>query len=62
MLPLMSRKEWSAAAAAIAAFFALHVWWLRGVAEDAFISFRYGRNLAAGHGLVWNLGAPPVEG
>ncbi|HJO25421.1 MAG: hypothetical protein QF890_09945 [Myxococcota bacterium] len=58
----MSRKEWSAAAGALAVLFALHVWWLRGLAEDAFISFRYGRHLAAGRGLVWNLGEPPVEG
>ena len=60
--PAMSRREWSAAAVALAAVFGLHVWWLRGLAEDAFISFRYGRHLAAGHGLVWNLGGPPVEG
>jgi arabinofuranosyltransferase len=31
-------------------------------AEDAFIMFRYAKNLAAGHGLVWNIGRPPVEG
>lgn len=31
--------------------------------DDAFISFRYANHLAAGHGLVWNIGeAPPVEG
>lgn len=60
--PAMSGKGWSAAAGALAALFGLHVWWLRGLAEDAFISFRYGRHLAAGHGLVWNLGEPPVEG
>jgi hypothetical protein len=30
--------------------------------EDAMISMRYGRNLAAGAGLVWNAGEPPVEG
>jgi arabinofuranosyltransferase len=29
--------------------------------DDAFISFRYARNFAEGHGLVWNLGEP-VEG
>ena len=58
----MTRREWSAAAAALGGVFALHVWWLRGLAEDAFISFRFGRHLAAGQGLVWNLGEPPVEG
>ncbi|HEX5503081.1 MAG TPA: hypothetical protein VFW96_10700 [Thermomicrobiales bacterium] len=30
--------------------------------DDAMISMRYARNLAAGHGLVWNAGQPPVEG
>ncbi len=30
--------------------------------EDAMISMRYGRNLAAGAGLVWNAGEAPVEG
>ena len=30
--------------------------------DDAMISMRYARNLAAGHGLVWNAGQAPVEG
>lgn len=30
--------------------------------EDAMISMRYARHLAAGHGLVWNIGEPPIEG
>ena len=30
--------------------------------DDAMISMRYARNLAAGHGLAWNAGQPPVEG
>lgn len=30
--------------------------------DDAFITFRYGRNLAAGHGPTFNPGQPPVEG
>jgi arabinofuranosyltransferase len=30
--------------------------------DDAFISLRYARNLASGHGLVYNPGAGPVEG
>ncbi len=40
----------------------LHAWWLHGLAEDAFISFRFARHFAQGAGLTWNLGAPPVEG
>jgi len=30
--------------------------------DDAMISMQYARNLAAGHGLVWNAGDTPVEG
>lgn len=30
--------------------------------DDGMISMRYARNLAAGHGLVWNAGQRPVEG
>ena len=30
--------------------------------DDAMISMRYARNLALGHGLVWNPGEVPVEG
>jgi arabinofuranosyltransferase len=46
----------------IAAVFTLHAIYLAVVAEDAFISFRYASHLASGHGLTWNIGAPPVEG
>ncbi|MCC7117822.1 MAG: DUF2029 domain-containing protein [Anaerolineales bacterium] len=30
--------------------------------DDAMISMRYAKHLAQGHGLVWNIGAPPIEG
>lgn len=30
--------------------------------DDAMISMQYARNLAEGHGLVWNPGDPPTEG
>ena len=31
--------------------------------DDAYITFHYARNLAAGHGFgIWNIGEPPVEG
>jgi hypothetical protein len=48
----------AALAAALAVRGALAQAWL---ADDAFITFRYARNLAEGHGLVWNLGER-VEG
>ena len=50
LLPLLI-----AAAAAVA-------WVNRFVQDDAFISFRYAKNLAEGNGLVWNVGQPAVEG
>ena len=44
------------------ALFLAHAVYLSCVAEDAFIAFRFARHLAAGHGLVWNIGEAPVEG
>jgi hypothetical protein len=35
-------------------------WWY--INDDAGITFTYARNLAEGHGLIYNLGDPPVEG
>ncbi len=32
------------------------------VIDDAFIIYRLARNLAQGHGIVWNVGQEPVEG
>ena len=46
----------------VAALFLLHALYLACVAEDAYISFHYAQNLVAGHGFVWNVGEPPVEG
>jgi hypothetical protein len=48
--------------AVIACVFLAHVVYLNCVAEDAFIALRFASNLAHGQGLVWNPGAPPVEG
>ena len=43
--------------------YALLAWRFWLVVDDAFISFRYARNFALGHGLRYNLGAHlPVEG
>lgn len=52
------------AAALLALPFLLGLAWAMDfLVDDAFISFRYGRHLADGHGLVWNIGeTPPVEG
>ena len=37
----------------------VYPWFL---SDDAFILLRYGRNLARGYGLVWNVGEAAVEG
>jgi arabinofuranosyltransferase len=39
-----------------------HALFYRFLCDDAFISFRYAHNLAAGHGLVFNPGFERVEG
>ena len=46
----------------ISAVFLFHVIYLNCAAEDAFITFRFAKNLANGHGLLWNIGESPVEG
>ncbi len=38
------------------AILVLIAWYNRFILDDAFISFRYARNLAQGNGLVWNVG------
>src|SRR5260221_3552567 len=40
----------------------LHVLYLACVSEDGHITFRFARNVAQGHGFVWNVGEPPIEG
>ena len=55
----LSDSSWLIVAALL---FLAHVVYLNCVAEDAFIAFRFARHLAEGHGLVWNIGEPPVEG
>lgn len=46
---------------ALIAAWALHAGHFFYVCDDAYISFRVARNLVEGHGLVYNLGVPPVE-
>src|SRR4030095_1890953 len=40
----------------------VYAWWLNCVAEDASIAYRFARNVAEGHGFVWNVGEASVEG
>lgn len=48
--------------ASIGLIFILHALYLECTWEDAFITFRFSKNLANGHGFVWNIGEGPVEG
>jgi arabinofuranosyltransferase len=58
-LALRERTTWGAIG--IAYLLAVRHYWF--VIDDAFISFRYARNLVEGHGLRYNLGShTPVEG
>ncbi len=60
-----SRWRWSGAALLLASV-ALFVFLAYALApftpDDSYISFRYASHLAAGAGLTFNTGAPPVEG
>jgi hypothetical protein len=47
---------------AVLIIFVIHGQYLKGGIDDAFISFRYARNLASGYGFVFNPGGKRVEG
>src|ERR671923_2324208 len=69
--PSREPRAFAALCAGSVAFSAWFIWrasfrvggWLTfALWDDAMISMRYGRNLAAGDGLVWNAGGERVEG
>lgn len=60
--PSLGAAALIAGLAVVAGLFALFVVGQRYWIDDSFISFRYARNWVEGHGLVFNAGAPPVEG
>ncbi len=53
--------RWAQAEAGLCVVAAVAAWIVRFAQDDAFITFRYSRNLARGNGLVFNVGEP-VEG
>jgi hypothetical protein len=57
-----SRALLNAARLATLAILLAHAWSCRFLCDDAFISFRYARNLSHGYGLVFNPGFERVEG
>jgi len=48
--------------AVTATYLAVSVRWAEAPAEDAAILLRYAAHVAGGHGFVWNVGEPPVDG
>jgi hypothetical protein len=46
----------------ITVLFVIHSLHLAVITEDAFIGFRFAKNIAEGNGLLWNIGESPVEG
>ncbi len=57
--------EWAALAfyvAGVIVFLGGFRAWRGYLADDAFITFRYAENIAAGHGIVFNIGGERVEG
>lgn len=46
----------------LCAVYLAHVVWLACAAEDAHITYRFARHVAAGRGFVWNSGEAPIEG
>jgi len=60
--PLGGGWRWTALAVALVSW-ALLAWRFNFLCDDAYITFRYARNLAEGQGLIFNPGVdPPVEG
>jgi hypothetical protein len=47
---------------AAAVYVALAVSWTRPPYEDAAMLLRYAMHVADGHGMVWNIGDPPLDG
>ncbi len=60
--PALSLAPALALAIAVAAVYGWNVAEYFFVGDDAFISFRYSRNLVDGHGLVWNVPSAPLRG
>lgn len=61
--PPKARRAWLFAAVGLGVLFVLgtRAAWFFTI-DDAYITFRYSDNLAAGNGPVWNVGEDPVEG
>jgi hypothetical protein len=59
------RQEWVVGLALCvltAAYLAWTVQWSQAPAEDAAMLLRYAEHVALGHGFVWNIGDPPLDG
>lgn len=56
MLRVIAERHWRWGVALVVVVLLGWAWSNRFVQDDAFISFRYARNLSEGHGLTWNAG------
>jgi hypothetical protein len=62
---LRHHEDWVVSLALVAATLAYAFFYVgldRPPFEDAAMLMRYAENLAHGHGIVWNIGEPPVDG
>ena len=59
---MKTKATWIIIIMMLIALLAVHIRMLAGLTDDAYISFRYSKNLAQGHGLRWNPGGEKVEG
>ncbi len=57
---LEARHEWPVLLLLVPYVWLVHRFWF--LCDDAYITFRYSKNLARGHGVRFNLEGPPVEG
>jgi hypothetical protein len=59
---MKTKISWAILILMLIALLAVHIQMLAGLTDDAYISFRYSKNLAQGQGLRWNPGGEKVEG
>ena len=59
---MKTKTTWVILIMLLIALLAVHIRMLAGLTDDAYISFRYSKNLAQGQGFRWNPGGEKVEG
>ena len=59
---MKTKITWAILILMLSALLTVHIRMLAGLTDDAYISFRYSKNLAQGQGFRWNPGGEKVEG